>query len=82
MTRFFRDTLKFFLPLAYRFVSLRETCKSFLILKGHELRIAYRRLAEKLCENGYLPDPSLIFFLTHYEVGQLISDRNPALIQK
>jgi hypothetical protein len=70
------------LPYSYRFMSLREACKSIVIKKTHELRLAYRILAQKLCQNGRLPEPELIFHLSHYEIGQLVEVRNPTLIQK
>ena len=79
---FFRKTLKFLTPFAYQFVALRETCKSHLIKKSHEIRLAYRKLAQKMCQDGRLPDPGLIFYLSHYEVGQLLHQRNPSLLNK
>ena len=78
----FRKTLKFLVPFAHQFVALRESCKSHLIKRSHEIRLAYRKLAQLLCLDGRLPDPELLFFLTHYEIGQLIHQRNPTLLNK
>ena len=74
--------MKFILPHVYRTVALRETCKSMVIKKSHELRQAYRKLATKLCLDGKLPDPQLMFHMSHFEVGQVVQSRNSALIQK
>ncbi len=74
--------LKFVLPYVYRAVALRETCKSMIIKRGHEIRLAYRKLATKLCGEGRLPHPDLIFHLSHYELGQLLDTRSPTLLQK
>ena len=38
--------MKFILPHVYRAVALRETCKSMIIKKSHEMRLAYRKLAK------------------------------------
>ena len=77
-----KKKLKFLLPYVYKAVSLRENCKSQLIAKSHQLRLAYRKLAQLLCLEGRLPDPELIWHLTHQEIGELIHNRNPVLLQK
>ena len=74
--------MKFILPHVYRAVALRETCKSMIIKKSHEMRLAYRKLAKKLCLDGRLPDSGLIFHLSHFEVGQIVKARNSTLVQK
>lgn len=71
-----RRKVKFFLPRCQTFVELREKTKSHLIAYIHELRKAYCYLAEKMQENGLLPDTNLIFFLTHHEIGTILNDRN------
>ena len=77
-----KKKLKFLLPYVYKVVAWRENCKSQLIAKTHELRLAYRKLSKLLCEDGRLPDPDLIFHLSHQEIGALIENRNPTLIHK
>ena len=77
-----KKKLKFLLPYVYKAVAWRETCKSHLIAKTHELRLAYRKLSQMLCHEGRLPDPDLIFHLRHQEIGELIENRNPTLIHK
>jgi hypothetical protein len=77
-----RRALKFLLPYAHGGVALRETSKSLLIKRVHEIRIAYRTLADKLCRNGFLPDPNLIFYVTHHEIKELIEQRSPTIVQK
>lgn len=42
----------------------------------HELRKAYCYLAEKMQEQGLLPDMDLIFYLTHQEIGTILEDRS------
>ena len=77
-----KKRLKFVMPYVYQAVALRETCKSMIIKRIHELRLAYRTLAQRLCVEGKLPRPELIFHLSHFEIGQLMKSRNPSLLLK
>ena len=77
-----RKALKFLLPYAHGAVALREASKSVLIKRCHEIRLAYRALADQLCRDGFLPDPDLIFYLTHHEIRELLEQRSPTLLQK
>lgn len=54
-------------------VQRRETTKSCIISYIHELRKAYRHLAELLVHEGLLPARELIYFLTKQELSALIS---------
>jgi len=60
----------------------RESSKSNSMKVVEIFKEAYRRLAKLLCEQGYLPDEDLIFFLTHKEIRSLIFDRDLTLIKK
>lgn len=64
------------MPRCHAYVELREKTKSQLIAFIHELRKAYCYLAEKMQEQGLLPDMDLIFFLTHQEIGTILLDRS------
>ncbi|XP_067001276.2 rifampicin phosphotransferase [Anabrus simplex] len=77
-----RSILKFLMPWCRRTVACRETSKASLVSIVHEFRVAYRGLAELLQLEGRLPDRQLIYFLTHYELGQLIESRDPTLLAK
>ncbi|KAJ8956354.1 hypothetical protein NQ318_015092 [Aromia moschata] len=61
-------------------VALRELSKSELIRVFSVLKLAYRELARRMVQQGLLPSPTLIYHLTHYEIGQVIQTRNPRLI--
>ena len=78
----FRKALNFLLPYAHGGVALREHSKSLLIKQCHEVRLAYRILAQKLCSNGFLPEPDLIYYVTHPEIKELIEKRSPTIVQK
>ncbi|KAK7790438.1 hypothetical protein R5R35_009486 [Gryllus longicercus] len=77
-----RKVLSLLLPWCRRTVASRERTKASFIGVVHQLRLAYRRLAQMLVAGGRLPDAHLIFFLTHYELGQLLATRSAALIAK
>jgi len=74
--------LKFILPYTHGSTILRETAKSLGIKQVHETRLAYRNLAMNMAKEGLLPDPELIFHMSHFEIGKLIEFRSPVIIQK
>lgn len=47
-----------------------------------ELRKAYRFLAQKMQQNGLLPDVDLIFYLAHDEIGQILKENRTELALK
>lgn len=77
-----RRTIKFFLKKLQNSVVAREQTKSYLIAFIHEIRKGYRYLAKKMQQNGLLPDPELIFYFTHDELGQFIKNNRIELLQK
>ena len=70
------------LPATRRAVAYREQTKALLIELVHMMRLAYRRLALLLRRQGRLPDESLVFFLTHAELAELLERPCPRLIRK
>ncbi len=73
--------LHFFTRHCRQGVRKREYSKSLLIQAGARLRDAYRELAQLLEQDGQLPDPDLIFFLSHAELGQLVAGQNTQSLQ-
>lgn len=63
-------------------VVLRERSKSHVIRMIRRLRRAYLGLAELLVAARTLPDPDLLFFMTHAELGRLAQAKDPALIRR
>ena len=60
----------------------REWGKSVSIKMVEAFKQAYWRLAELMVREGRLPDADLLMFLTHLEIGRLISSRSGALVAK
>ncbi|XP_037037024.1 putative phosphoenolpyruvate synthase [Bradysia coprophila] len=69
LTRFMLSKL---IPLCQKAVQLRETSKSAMIAFIHEIRKAYRHLAELLYAEGLLPNTDLIFYLHREEILELL----------
>ncbi|RWS04540.1 Cleft lip and palate transmembrane protein 1-like protein, partial [Dinothrombium tinctorium] len=73
----------FLLPLAFRNIRLREESKSTLAFYASKYREAFWNLAKKISyEEGKLPDPELMFYLTYAEIDSLIKERNASLVMK
>ena len=79
---FTRAILKFILPYTHGSTALREKAKSLGISQVHDIRLAYRNLALTMAKKGCLPDPELIFHMSHFEIQKLIRYRSPVIIQK
>lgn len=69
---FTRKVLSYLLPLCISSVQHRETSKSDLIAYIHELRKAYLHLAGLMFSEGLLPNKELIFYLTRFELSDLL----------
>lgn len=63
------------LPLAHAAIRTREHTKSALVAVTTAFKHAYRALGSQLTEEGCLPDPDAVFFLTHQELGELLGGR-------
>jgi pyruvate,water dikinase len=70
------------IPLAHQSVGRREESKSLLIRAVHQMRQAYRALAQSLVQQNLLPNRDLIGFLSHYELRQLVLDKRNDLVPK
>ncbi|XP_023716266.1 prodigiosin synthesizing transferase PigC isoform X3 [Cryptotermes secundus] len=77
-----RVVLGWLLPLCRSAVWQREANKDCYITIIHQLRLAYRHLAQLMVKEGRIPDAQLMFFFTHYELGVLLQTRDPVLITK
>ncbi|CAL1541954.1 unnamed protein product [Lymnaea stagnalis] len=77
-----RQILRFLLPKSWQAVGSREWGKSVSIQMVELFKLAYYRLATLLYKEGRLPDPDLIYFLTHQEISKLITSRSARLIIK
>jgi pyruvate,water dikinase len=71
-----RKLLVWAVPKARRAVGYREQSKSLSIKVGHALRVGYRQLANVLYQQGKLPETDLLYFLTHYEIGEFLKKGN------
>ncbi|MGB5504143.1 MAG: PEP/pyruvate-binding domain-containing protein [Polyangiales bacterium] len=67
--------LRRLLPLAHAAIRTREHTKSALVAVTTAFKHAYRALGSQLTEEGCLPDPDAVFFLTHQELGALLVGR-------
>lgn len=63
-------------------ISYREQSKDLLVQITHKLRISYRKLGEKLVEEGRIPDSKLIFFMSQYELSKICKNYYPEIVQK
>jgi pyruvate,water dikinase len=71
-----RWVIRSFLSNARISVARREITKSASIKLLHKIRKGYQRYAALLVKEGLLGDTDQIFFLTHEEIGQMITDRS------
>ena len=65
--------LKRMIPFAHSSVRARERTKSSLVAVTTTFKRAYRSLAVQMVNEGWLPDDDAIFFLSHSEIGELLS---------
>jgi rifampicin phosphotransferase len=71
-----RLILKSMLAPSREAVSRRENTKAASIKFLDKVRKGYRHLGQQLVNEGFLDDPDQVFFLTHEELGKLISDKS------
>ena len=74
--------LSLLVPLAHQSVGRREESKSMLIKAVHQIRLAYRALAQALVKENLMPSEELVVFLSHYELRQLVVEHRTDLIPK
>ena len=70
-----------FFERAMKEVATRETAKAQTMRVTNIFRQAYWKLAELLVKESRLPEPELLFFLTHVEIGKLIEHRSAKLVR-
>jgi phosphohistidine swiveling domain-containing protein len=70
------------LKLARYYISYRETGKSLYVMLVTLFKRAYRALARQMVDEGLLPDADLAYFLQHAELGELLRDRDPRLVEQ
>ena len=82
MDRFQKMLLKTFLvQKTIDGINGRELAKSYMTKVTHIFKQAYWRLAEMMVRESRLPEPDLLFFLTHGEIGELIKHRSSKLVR-
>ena len=70
---FKKKLVGYLLPKARKAVARREQTKAWSIGIQYQFKKAYRHLARLMVEKGLLDDEELIFFMTHQEIGELLS---------
>lgn len=71
------------LPWSRSSVGMREQSKSFMVWLVDVYRQGFQRLADMMAyEEGRLPDPELLFFLTLEELNRLVRVRDPLLVAR
>ena len=74
---------KWLLPGCHSTVALREEAKAFNVKIIDEFRQLFRRIAQMMChQEGRLPEPDLIYFLTFNELKILVESRDPKIVMK
>jgi len=77
-----RAVLKLLIPASRRAVARREISKAYSIKMVSIIRKAYFVLAGRMVKSGLLDDTDQIYFLTHEEIGELITDKKPEWKEK
>lgn len=72
-------TLRFFNLLYQQYFGF---FKSWGIKTTYILRLHYRLLSKLLVEESKLSDEDLLYYMTHYEIGQIIDNFNPTIIMR
>ena len=72
---------RFLIENAKMGVRSRELGKSVCVKFSNIFKEAYWRLAKFMVQESRLPDPKLLFFLTHAEIGELIEQRSANLVR-
>ena len=72
-----RTILRRLIPTARKAVARRETTKAFSIRMVNTVRKGYQALAQRMLDQELIDDLDQIYFLTHDEIGQLITDSSP-----
>jgi len=79
---FKRIALRAFVNGSRKGCRIREYSKSKMILAVDKFKAGYRRLAEMLVEEGALPEADLIYFLTHDEIGKMLTSKDSKYVKR
>ena len=71
-----RLILRFIIPLARSSVRERERGKSIAVQIHNEFKKAYHLFAKLAVKENLIPESDLIFFMTHFELTQLVQKKN------
>ncbi|CAG0897663.1 unnamed protein product [Darwinula stevensoni] len=74
--------LRRLIPMCRNAIGRREMARSMFVRSVKVVRNVVLGLANRMVRDGYLPDRDLIFFLTCYEIGELLRKQTPSLIQR
>ncbi|KAI4454859.1 phosphoenolpyruvate synthase-related [Holotrichia oblita] len=77
-----RYILKYLVKKCREAVAGREKSKSELIRGINRFRLAYRELGQQMVLEELIPEPDLVFFLTHDELKTISRQISPELISK
>jgi len=77
-----RLLLRVMVPIARNAVRNREFGKSVAVQIHNEFKRAYHLLASLAVQENILPEKDLLFFFTHFELGQLLKNPSPELIAR
>lgn len=77
-----RRILKFLVEKSQKSVQYRELSKSNCIYIIHEFRHAFRHMGKLMTQEGFLPDPELIFYLTPMEMKKIIRTKSIETVKK
>ncbi|MBQ4061655.1 MAG: hypothetical protein IJD14_02230 [Christensenellaceae bacterium] len=77
-----RKTFEFMIKFSRTGAQIREYTKSRIVKTTYKFKKAYGSLANKLVESGMLPDADCVYFLTHEELGRLVSSQDEHLVKK
>ncbi|KAK9746645.1 Pyruvate phosphate dikinase, AMP/ATP-binding domain [Popillia japonica] len=77
-----RYILKYLIKKCREAVAGREKSKSELIRGINRFRLAYRELGRQMVLEELLPEPDLVFFLTHPELKAVAQEKSPGLVSK
>ncbi|XP_064460577.1 rifampicin phosphotransferase-like isoform X2 [Ornithodoros turicata] len=77
-----RLRLAYLVEMSRRSVAQRESSKSLLVKAIDTFRVAYNELADKMLQEGFIPERDLLFFMTHHEVGRLLNTRSATILSR
>lgn len=77
-----RRALKFFISKFRGSVAARETTKCALVRAIDVLKKTFRELGRIMVKDGIIPDDSLVYHFSYYELKRIVSKPDPKIILK